>query len=840
MRLLKVPGSVPVTALVYSDGLLFAAQRDGVVSVWDAKKLCEVANMSSISQGEKDELNPLSTLAVHDGVEVTCITVLGDEIITGDAEGKVYKTRVTAQHELTGVKLLMDHKGKQINDVTRSGQLVLFGLLNQVAAYDMKEDKQLPSIMTRTDIKSVSVDPTGVYLVTVGANKNVSLYQIQVSDGTFLHKKITVASQSLTSIVDVCRISWSPSGERFALPNTNLDPNAKTIGMISRSNWKSDFSLIGQNANVVSFCSKVFTTDDSKHYNVIASSGVNKAITVWNTSFQRPLFTAADVSSKLITDIQWSTDGLSMFVAGDTIVVFVFETEELGKPIDEETFKGLISKLKIPEPLKPKEETSTLTLKPLKSNTVIEEIPKDVETPEPAKLESKSISLLKGDRKRIAPTLISSKDNKKGPLQPQISKSPTENGSQRTMEFDLPSFSVPKDLKRREESETPESDQPAIKKRRDLEPIEFIGNIAINPSTAFSKIRISTPKIRSSFVLESPNDPTLALEIKNGSGSEQKPTKITLLRNYSKQIFTDFIPKLVCLASGGEGGFWAVSTVDGVLYIYSDSGRRIFPPLVLGTPLSFLESKGKFLLAVTSLGEVYTWNVQSKKALFEPTSLYPLLARSNTELLTRAENLTMCSISSSGVPVVTLSNGNGYLFDKDLETWTLISDSWWAFGSQYWDSGDVKPTGSLISVLEKKTNDEIVRRGRAKFLQKMAKTMLMKEGYENLEKIVSLAHLENRILISLRLGESIEFKTHLIIYCKRISEMGFKARLAEIFEELLSQEDMDTSESNSKILDFDKHELLKELIFACAGFRNVQRILVQYATAMNILDRVVF
>lgn len=840
MRLLKVPGSVPVTALVYSDGLLFAAQRDGVVSVWDAKKLCEVANMSSISQGEKDELKPLSTLAVHDGVEVTCITVLGDEIITGDAEGKVYKTRVTAQHELTGVKLLMDHKGKQINDVTRSGQLVLFGLLNQVAAYDMKEDKQLPSIMTRTDIKSVSVDPTGVYLVTVGANKNVSLYQIQVSDGTFLHKKITVASQSLTSIVDVCRISWSPSGERFALPNTNLDPNAKTIGMISRSNWKSDFSLIGQNANVVSFCSKVFTTEDSKHYNVIASSGVNKAITVWNTSFQRPLFTAADVSSKLITDIQWSTDGLSMFVAGDTIVVFVFETEELGKPIDEETFKGLISKLKIPEPLKPKEETSTLTLKPLKSNTVIEEIPKDVETPEPAKLESKSLSLLKGDRKRIAPTLISSKDNKKGPLQPQISKSPTENGSQRTMEFDLPSFNVPKDLKRREESETPESDQPAIKKRRDLEPIEFIGNIAINPSTAFSKIRISTPKIRSSFVLESPNDPTLTLEIKNGSGSEQKPTKITLLRNYSKQIFTDFIPKLVCLASGGEGGFWAVSTVDGVLYIYSDSGRRIFPPLVLGTPLSFLESKGKFLLAVTSLGEVYTWNVQSKKALFEPTSLYPLLARSNTELLTRAENLTMCSISSSGVPVVTLSNGNGYLFDKDLETWTLISDSWWAFGSQYWDSGDVKPTGSLISVLEKKTNDEIVRRGRAKFLQKMAKTMLMKEGYENLEKIVSLAHLENRILISLRLGESIEFKTHLIIYCKRISEMGFKARLAEIFEELLSQEDMDTSESNSKILDFDKHELLKELIFACAGFRNVQRILVQYATAMNILDRVVF
>lgn len=39
-----------------------------------------------------------------------------------------------------------------------------------------------------------------------------------------------------------------------------------------------------------------------------------------------------------------------------------------------------------------------------------------------------------------------------------------------------------------------------------------------------------------------------------------------------------------------------------------------------------------------------------------------------------------------GVPLVTLSNGDGYLFDKNMEAWLLVSDGWWAYGSQYWDT----------------------------------------------------------------------------------------------------------------------------------------------------------
>jgi protein HIRA/HIR1 len=841
MRLLKVPRSGPVTALALSiDGSLVTA-TDGVLKVWDSHQLAMVANLPSFKQKDLEKITPRSCSEAQKGNRITCLKVVNDWIVSGDAEGRVYKTSLKTFES----ELLFEHSQKQINDISSRGDLLLFATLNKIMTYDLQQEKQLAYIPARTDIRSVCVDPSGSYLTTVGLNKNVSVYQIHVVEGEFLYKKITVASLTIAQISDICRISWSPSGDRFAVPNSILDLHTKSIGMISRSNWKSELSLVGQEATSVKFCPKLFNNGE-KNYNIIASSGVDKAITVWNTTFQRPLFTAVDVSSETINDIEWSQDGLTMFVAGDSIVVFVFEEPELGKPISQEALDEIISKLKVPEPLQIKHKDTPVTpaiphVPKVQEQQAVEGTPpveaELIEKKLQPALEPEKHIITKHGKKRLAPTLVSANGKSTNQLISQLNVS-TEP-SQSTMEFDTPSYNVPKDLKRREESEIPESDQPP-KKKRELEPVEFIGNIAVNPSTAFSKIRISTPKIRSSFTLESPDDSSLSLEIKNGSGTEQRPTKVTLLKNKIKQVFADFIPKLVCLATGGEGYFWAVSTVEGVLYLYSDCGRRLLPPIVLGTPLSFLESKGKYLLAVTSIGELYAWDVEAKKALFEPAQLYPLLARSSAELLTRAENLTMCSISSSGVPIVTISNGNGYLFDRDMETWSLISDSWWAFGSQYWDSRNVNANGSLITMLEKKTNDEIVRRGRAKFLQKMAKTMLMKEGYENLEKTISLAHLENRILIASKLNESIEFKTHLIIYCKRISEMGFKARLLEIFEELLGPQSDNTTQWEPKVVGLDKHELLKELIFACASIRNAQRILVQFATAMNILDQVSF
>ena len=80
-----------------------------------------------------------------------------------------------------------------------------------------------------------------------------------------------------------------------------------------------------------------------------------------------------------------------------------------------------------------------------------------------------------------------------------------------------------------------------------------------------------------------------------------------------KEIWCDFIPKYIQLATEGSN-FWAVTTVDGTILTYSHvSGKRLLPSIVLGSPISFLESYDKYLMVVTCIGELYVWDMEIKK-----------------------------------------------------------------------------------------------------------------------------------------------------------------------------------------------------------------------------------
>ena len=244
------------------------------------------------------------------------------------------------------------------------------------------------------------------------------------------------------------------------------------------------------------------------------------------------------------------------------------------------------------------------------------------------------------------------------------------------------------------------------------------------------------------------------------------------------------------------------------------------------------------------------------------SSISPLLELYNKEGLVKSDNITLCAVTSYGIPLVTLSNGSGYLFNKDLGVWQTITESWWCFGSHYWDStqtGNSSGGGSgsggsnnkqslqtmnmfndeqsIIELLEHKTNEEILRKtrtGRGKYFNKISKNMLMKEGFESLENTISISHLENRILCCELLGENKDFHKFFTTYVQRICELGFKAKLFEVCDELLGPIDTDTAkppnENNwePKICGFDKRELLKEIITSCSQFRDAQRVLVHF------------
>lgn len=439
-----------------------------------------------------------------------------------------------------------------------------------------------------------------------------------------------------------------------------------------------------------------------------------------------------------------------------------------------------------------------------------------------------------------------------------------------TSNYELSSTSVPKDIhlrvakmSRKESSQNGTTAQAPSKKRKEVEPVEFVGTVIINPQISFSNIRIAIPKLKKAIGYSFIDDETLSLQVTNGNGLESQPTRIALIKQISrgepKQMFVDFIPHKVHVVSGSSH-YIAVSTQNGQIITYTQSGSRILPALILGSPLSFLELKDEYLLAVTCTGELFVWNLKERKALFKSISLYPLLQPLyssgqasatnvdgedsnvnldgnnlvflNGELLTKSENVTLCSITSQGIPIVTLSNGNGYLFNKDMNTWSLISDSWWAFGSQYWDSSlsaeSTKGIG-LLEYMESHTNEEINRRGKAKFFIKISKMMLMREGYENLETIISLNHLENKINFYMSMDDYKNYKLYLIIYAKRLSKLNLKARLIEVLSSLFN--DMDGS-----ICGHAKRELLEEVLLSCSKHREVQDILVPFSESVGILN----
>jgi protein HIRA/HIR1 len=66
------------------------------------------------------------------------------------------------------------------------------------------------------------------------------------------------------------------------------------------------------------------------------------------------------------------------------------------------------------------------------------------------------------------------------------------------------------------------------------------------------------------------------------------------------------------------------------------------------------------------------------------------------------------------------------------------------------------------------------------------KALLSKDGFENFESSVSIAHLENRIAAAMQLESRDEFRLYLLMYAKRIGAEGLKGKVEELLSSLLT------------------------------------------------------
>ena len=391
---------------------------------------------------------------------------------------------------------------------------------------------------------------------------------------------------------------------------------------------------------------------------------------------------------------------------------------------------------------------------------------------------------------------------------------------------------------------------------------EFLRPAVLNPSVSFAQTRLAVPKVRSHILRplergilkeettldEATKTPeNTILEAKNDP-SPRDPSHV-LVTKRGTLIWQEFLPRAVILVAATKH-FWAVACEDGSIHTWTPHGRRFLNPMVLEAQPVILECRDHWLLCITAVGLAHVWDLKSQSSPHPPVSLAPILDIAMTSLnqhtATPGPGVTSAHLNSSGHIVVTLTNGDGYYYARDMYTWQRLSEAWWAVGSQYWNSNDtsisalqstaVGPnskdtekdttaapsvSSGIIPFLERHTTNEFLLKGRAYALQRIIKNAIQRRETEGLEGSVSMAHLENRIAGALQLGAKDEFRLYLFMYAKRLGAEGASGKVEELLNALMGgllQDKADASEGrgwfskDDELCGWDRKELLKGVV----------------------------
>lgn len=529
------------------------------------------------------------------------------------------------------------------------------------------------------------------------------------------------------------------------------------------------------------------------------------------------------------------------------------------------------------------------------------------------------VTVGKDGKKRVAPMLVSSSGTGQSSLpQTQLvgstttSKNTQNDAPQTILDLTKPFEGLPKggiaamllgNKRRYAADEADEDEEPAPKrhtsgivpvvtngKNGSVEPAaltavkhgivptpEFIRPAILSPCIPFAQVRLAVPKIRLHIIrpLErgilrqdtslddaSKVPENVLLEVKNAV-NPRDPSHV-LVTKRGALVWQEFLPRAVILATANKN-LWAVACEDGSIHVWSPAGRRLVNAMILDAQPVILECRHHWLLCITAVGMVHVWDIRTQSAPHPPVSLAPILDIASTSLnqhsATPGPGVTSAHLNSTGSVIVTLTNGDGYFYSRDMYTWQRVSEAWWAVGSQYWNSNDssisalqssaVGPTSKessgtngdtessvpisagIIPFLERHTTNEFLLKGRAYALQRIIKTVIQRSEAEGLESSVSIAHLENRLAAALQLGSKEEFRLYLFMYAKRLGAEGARAKVEELLNAIiggvLQDKEVDGKKSkggegkgwyseDEELGGWDRKELLKGVVMILGLF----------------------
>ncbi|KZO90530.1 WD40 repeat-like protein [Calocera viscosa TUFC12733] len=295
------------------------------------------------------------------------------------------------------------------------------------------------------------------------------------------------------------------------------------------------------------------------------------------------------------------------------------------------------------------------------------------------------------------------------------------------------------------------------------------------------------------------------------NAEDGKPTDVQLYQNKSVQ-WLDYLPCPVN-ALAATTFFYAAAGEDGGITVYSNTGRRLMPTLMLDSKVAFLEGSKQHLLAITELGTLAVWNVKAAHAVIPSVSIRHLLT----------SQLQSAQLRPNGVPILNFSSGTSMSYDTGLSSWHKLSDAWFSRGSDSWDAAratrasrapSAGPRGPVSAV--EAANDD------AKHME-----LLIEDRPEWWSAAMTLGHLETRLHAAKALDSPSEYKLALVTYARRLADEGFRGKAEELIKELCGPLYWRPGRDDgwtSSVLGMQKRDLLREVLSIFARSKTLVKL----------------
>lgn len=226
---------------------------------------------------------------------------------------------------------------------------------------------------------------------------------------------------------------------------------------------------------------------------------------------------------------------------------------------------------------------------------------------------------------------------------------------------------------------------------------EWVDSAIVPPLVQKSQVKMGVPKVKSILSAKlNPSDPTVVIECHNAPSLQDPSVHVRTKVVASKQgvvLWKDYLPSAATLMTGNHL-YTVIACEDGALVMYSASGRRLLPPLLLESTAVILQCSAQWLICLTATGLAYTWDVINMKSMLSGISIAPILqvAKLTEGTTHKAPSIKDVRIQKNGIPILITSLQQAFVYHLDMKVWVRISDAWYIL-SEFWGSS-LQPNGS--------------------------------------------------------------------------------------------------------------------------------------------------